>query len=316
MITPRWVDVTAQPISITDLIAYLMAAEDLETTENHVFEIGGTEIMSYRDLMREYARQRNLRRIMIRVPFLTPRLSSLWLGLVTPIYARVGRKLIDSIRHPTVVTDDAARRLFPGIEPQSVSMAIAGALRNEENAFARTRWSDALSSAGEEPDWGGVRFGNRLVDARRIRVSAPPERAFAPIRRIGGRRGWYYGNWLWKLRGFIDLLFGGVGLRRGRRDPEHPAIGDALDFWRVEAYEPDKRLRLRAEMSLPGRAWLEFEVTPHNAGSTIHQTAIFDPVGLFGLSYWYGIYPLHQLVFKGMLRGIAKAAESESEFNA
>ena len=306
MITPRWVEVISQPIGITDLLEYLYAALHLETTEHCTFEIGGTDQVSYGNLMLEYARQRSLRRFMIRVPVLTPRLSSYWLGLVTPLYARVGRKLIDSIRFPTVVQDKTALKVFPEIQPQSVSEAIAAALRNEERKFAQTKWSDALSSAGEPRDWGGVRFGNRLVDSRVIHVKVSPEKAFAPIQRIGGHTGWYYGDWLWKLRGFLDLLVGGVGVRRGRRDAEEVSVGDTIDFWRVEAYEPNRHLRLFAEMKLPGRAWLEFEVREKNDGSTIRQTAIYDPVGFLGLAYWYGIYPLHQFVFAGMLRGIVK----------
>jgi len=194
------------------------------------------------------------------------------------------------------------------IRPRSVRDAIARALVNEDREFAETIWSDAYSAAGEPHSWGGVRFGSRLVDSRTINVAVSPEAAFAPIRRIGGRTGWYFQNWLWSLRGFLDLLVGGVGVRRGRRDPENLRVGDSLDFWRVELYEPPHRLKLQAEMRLPGRAWLEFEVTPEGTGSTIRQTAIFDPVGLLGLIYWYGIYPLHVWVFAGMLRSIAKAA--------
>jgi hypothetical protein len=166
-----------------------------------------------------------------------------------------------------------------------------------------------MSAAGKPHNWGGQRFGSRLVDSRTVTVPVRPEKAFTSIRRIGGKTGWYYGNWLWSARGFIDLLLGGVGVRRGRRDPESLHVGDPLDFWRVEAYEPGKRLRLSAEMKVPGRAWLEFEVTPCEGGSTIRQTAIFDPLGLFGLLYWYGIYPLHQMVFAGMLRNLGRAAE-------
>ena len=153
-----------------------------------------------------------------------------------------------------------------------------------------------------------MRFGTRLVDSRAVRVPVPPATAFAAIRRIGGAQGWYYGDWLWRLRGFLDLLFGGVGMRRGRRDPQELAVGDTVDFWRVEAYEPDRRLRLVAEMKLPGRAWLEFEVEPDGDGATIRQTAVFDPVGLLGLLYWYAVYPLHARVFAGMLRGAAAHA--------
>jgi uncharacterized protein YbjT (DUF2867 family) len=311
MVTPRWVRVTSQPIAIADLLAYLEAALDLETEESLIYEIGGADRVSYGDLMREYARQRHLRRLMIPVPVLTPRLSSLWLGLVTPLYARVGRVLIESICHETIVGDDRARRDFP-IEPMGVREAIASALANEDREFAETRWSDALSAGGTDPaplgGYGGVRRGRRLADSRKCEVDVSAAEAFAPIRRIGGRRGWYAYAWLWHARGFLDLLLGGVGMRRGRPDPDRPSVGDTLDWWRVEAYEPDHLLRLRAEMKLPGRAWLEFEVEPTERGSTIRQTAVFDPSGLLGLAYWYGIYPLHALVFRGMLAGIAREA--------
>jgi hypothetical protein len=188
--------------------------------------------------------------------------------------------------------------------------AIERALRNEDREFAETRWSDALSSARGVRSWGGLRFGSRLIDSRTVTVNCSSHIAFRPIRRIGGKTGWYYGNWLWRIRGRIDSLFGGVGLRRGRRDPEWPGVGDTLDFWRVEAFEPDRRLLLFAEMRLPGRAWLEFSVEGDNNSCTIRQTAIFDPIGLRGLAYWYASYPLHALVFRGMLRGVAAAAEA------
>jgi uncharacterized protein YbjT (DUF2867 family) len=307
MITPQWVSVLAQPIAIDDLIAYLLAALQLPVEESRIFEIGGADQVSYGELMREYARQRGLPRLMIRVPVLTPRLSSLWLGLVTPLYARVGRKIVDSIRHPTIVRDATALRTFP-IRPIGMGEAIARALRNEDREFTQTRWSDALSSGGLPASWGGVRFGSRIVDSRVAQVPVPPPVAFAPIRRIGGTTGWYYANWLWRLRGFLDLLVGGVGARRGRRDPERLSVGDTVDWWRVEAFEPDRRLRLWAEMKMPGRAWLEFAVEGDAQSSTIRQTAIFDPVGLSGLAYWYLIYPLHQLIFAGMLRGIVAAS--------
>jgi uncharacterized protein YbjT (DUF2867 family) len=308
MITPRWVRVKTQPIAVEDVITYLLAAKDVALEGSHCFEIGGTSIMSYGELMREYARQRGLRRLMIPVPLLTPRLSSLWLGLVTPLYARVGRKLIDSIRHETIVRDDGARRVFD-IEPRDVPAAIERAHLQEDRQFAMTRWSDALSTKGPLRSWGGRRFGSRLVDSRETEVSVPPEEAFGPIRRIGGKTGWYYANWLWSLRGFFDLLVGGVGRRRGRRDPEQVAQGDAIDWWRVREIEPDRRLRLFAEMRLPGRAWLQFEVTESENGSVIRQTAIFEPLGLFGLAYWHCIWPLHALVFRGMLKNLARAAE-------
>jgi len=308
MIAPRWVATLAQPIAVEDLVEYLVAGVELPGEPSEVYEIGGADQVSYGDIMREYARQRGLRRIFVPVPVLTPRLSSLWLGLVTPLYARVGRKLIDSLRNQTTVQDSTALSVFP-IRPRGISEAIARALRNEDRDFAQTRWSDALSSAGHRQPWGGERFGARIVDSRVARVGRPPARAFAPIRRIGGTTGWYYGNWLWHLRGFLDLLVGGVGMRRGRPDPEWPSIGGTIDFWRVEAFEPDRLLRLTAEMKLPGKAWLEFEVEGDASASTIRQTAIFDPIGLSGLLYWYLLFPLHAFVFTGMLRGIVAAAK-------
>ncbi len=307
MITPRWVRVLAQPIAIDDLLEYLLAALRLPISQCDVYEIGGADQVSYGDIMREYARQRGLRRYMIPVPVLTPYLSSLWLGLVTPLYARVGRKLIESIIHPTVVRDDAARRTF-GIRPVGIEEAIRRALACEERAFAETRWSDALSSCGEPRSWGGVRFGARLVDSRTVNVNVPVADAFAPIQAIGGATGWYGWNWLWRLRGFIDLLVGGAGMRRGRPHPALLKAGDTVDCWRVELLEPNRRLRLAAEMKLPGRAWLEFEVIGDGSLTSIRQTAIFEPVGWAGLAYWYALFPLHRLVFAGMLQGIARAA--------
>ena len=307
MVTPRWVSVMAQPIAIDDVLAYLLAALDRELPGPQLYDIGGRDQMSYREIMMEYARQRGLRRVMVPVPVLTPRLSSLWLGLVTPLYARVGRRLIDSMRHPTVVRDNLARLAFD-IEPRSTAEAIALALRNEDRERAGTAWSGAVSAAGEPREWGGVRFGNRLVDSRTQWVPASPDRAFVPVERIGGGRGWYAWNALWRIRGWIDLVMGGVGMRRGRRDPERLAPGDVVDCWRVEAAEAPRRILLAAEMRLPGRAWLEFEVVPEGEGSRIRQTAIFDPVGLSGLAYWYAAWGLHQLVFRDMLAGISRAA--------
>jgi len=311
MVCPRWVDVRTQPIAIDDLVAYLLAARDLAEGAEGVYEIGGPDVVSYRDIMLEYARQRGLRRWLIPVPFLTPRLSSLWLGLVTPLYARVGRKLIESLRNRTVVTSDRSRTAF-AIRPRPLREAIARALSLEDAELAATRWSDALSSAALPAPWGGARFGTRLVDSRARVVEASASRAFAPVRRLGGRAGWYWGNAMWKLRGAIDLAVGGAGLRRGRRDPEQLRVGEAVDFWRVERYEEDRLLRLSAEMRLPGRAWLQFEITPlGEARSEIRQTAIFDPAGLAGLCYWYALFPVHSLIFGGLLRAIAARAEAE-----
>ena len=313
MICPRWVQTPAQPIAIEDVLYFLVAALNYDQPGHHVFEIGGPHPVTYRELMHEYAKQRGLKRLMVSVPFLTPRLSSLWLGLVTPLYARVGRKLVDSLKNPTIVRDPSANVVF-NVQPRDVAASIQRAFENEDREFAETRWSDALSSGSRPKRWGGERFGNRLVDSRRLTVNVPVSAAFTPVRRIGGKTGWYYGNWLWQLRGFMDLLVGGVGIRRGRRDPDELHAGESLDCWRVETIEADHLLRLSAEMKLPGRAWLEFEVTPEGPSrSTIRQTAIFDPLGLLGLCYWYAIYPLHEAIFGGMLRRIARAAERAAD---
>ena len=314
MVAPRWLKVPTQPIAINDLLAYLVAAATLPTGPSRIYEIGGANQIPYGGIMSEYARQRGLRRLVIPVPVLSPRLSSLWLGLVTPIYARVGRKLIDSVTSPTVVTNSAARETF-SIRPMGIQPAIAKAIANEDQEVAATRWSDALSSSGYRRDWTGVRFGNRRVESRAATVEATPEEAFAPIVRIGGKTGWYYANRLWTIRGFIDLLVGGVGVRRGRRDPKRLRVGDAVDWWRVEEYEPNHRLLLSAEMKTPGRAWLAYDVDSDGNTSTIRQTAIFDPVGLSGLAYWYLTYPVHRLIFSKMLDRIADAVEKQRSSN-
>lgn len=306
MVTPKWVATKAQPIAIADVIQYLVSALSLEKRESIVYEIGGAEVVSYGDMMREYANLKHLHRLLIPVPLLTPRLSSLWLALITPLYARVGRQLIDSLKCETTVQSTAALQDFQ-INPMGLRAAIEQAIANEDKEFSESHWADAFSSAVDRKKWGGVRFGTRLVDARTAEVPCAPEQAFYPIQKIGGNTGWYFATWLWRLRGWIDLLLGGVGLKRGRRDPVSLRVGDTIDWWRVEAFDPSHLLRLRAEMKLPGKAWLEFEVKATSTGSQIKQTAVFDPHGLWGLVYWYGIYPVHQLVFMGMLKKIATA---------
>lgn len=285
MICPRWVDTCTQPIGIGDVLAYLRASLDLPEGGDRVFEIGGPEVLSYGDLMRQYARLRGLRRLLIRVPVLTPRLSGLWLRLVTPAQARVGRALVEGLRNPTVVRSRSALDTF-AIRPMTMGEAFVRALE----------------------EGGGVQF---KTDSRLAAVDAPPAQAFAPIRRIGGATGWYFGDALWRLRGWIDRLVGGVGMPRTRRDPDDCQVGDIIDGWRVEAYEPDRLLRLAAGLKLPGRGWLEFRVQPLDGGtrSLIRQTAIFDPRGVAGRLYWYGVLPLHAVVFRGLLHRIAQRAQ-------
>jgi uncharacterized protein YbjT (DUF2867 family) len=310
MLTPRWCKGKTQPIAIDDLLDYLIEALRIPLSHYRIYEVGGADQVSYADMMQAYGRQRGLTPRIIPVPVLTPWLSALWLGLITPVYARIGRAIIESIVHVTVVRDQAARTTF-SVRPMGIDAAIHRALAHEETHFAATRWSDALSSSGKLPSWGGVQFGTRLVDSRTVSVDAPPDVVFKCVERIGGDHGWYAWNWLWRVRGFIDLLEGGVGLRRGRPSSTTLHVGDTVDSFRVESIEPNRRLRLISEMHLYGRAWLEFEVTEAGASTTIRQTAIFDPVGLLGRLYWYTLYVPHQFVFSGMLRGIAQAALRE-----
>ena len=307
MICPAWLATPTQPIAIADVVAYLAAAAELPPGPPRIFEIGGPDKVSYGAIMREYARQRGLKRLMIPVPVLTPRLSSLWLKLVTPKYSKVGRKLIDGLKNPTVVTSDAATREFT-IRPRSLAAAVHEAAEQEDAAFAGKRWADVADVEDLPHRYGGVHEGTRLVDHRHTNVAVSPERAFAAIERIGGANGWYACDWLWQVRGWLDRLIGGPGMSRGRRDPDRLRTGDTLDCWTVEVCDPPRRLRLAAEMKLPGRGWLEFEVVPRDGDVTIHQTAVFDPRGLGGLAYWYAIWPLHELVFRRMLAGIARHA--------
>ena len=310
MLTPKWVKGKAQPIGIDDLLDYLMEALRIPTSSYRIYEVGGTDKVSYADMMRAYGRQRGLNPLIIPVPVLTPWLSALWLGLITPVYARIGRSIIESIVHVTVVRDNAALTTF-SVRPMGIDEAIHRALAHEETHFSKTRWSDSLSSSGRQKSWGGVRFGTRIVDSRALTVETPPEAVFRCIERIGGDHGWYACNWLWQLRGLIDLVQGGPGMRRGRPSSQTLRVGDTVDSFRVEAIEPNRRLRLKSEMNLPGRAWLEFEVTETGSSTQIRQTAIFDPVGLKGQIYWYSLYVPHEFVFNGMLRGIAQAALRE-----
>jgi uncharacterized protein YbjT (DUF2867 family) len=284
MICPRWVATLTQPIAIDDVLAYLRAGLDLPPGAGGIFDIGGPDIVSYGDMMRAYARLRGLRRWLVPVPLLTPHLSGLWLALVTPAQARVGRALVEGLRNATIARSTIARDRFQ-VPPTPLEAALASAIA--EAAAARL-----------------------LKDERTTIVDAPPAQAFTPIRRIGGETGWYFLDGLWHVRGAMDALLGGVGMRRGRRDPESCAVGDTIDGWTVEAYEPAQRLRLSSDWKLPGRAWLEFEVTPlaDDGRTLIRQTATFDPRGLLGRAYWYAVVPIHSLLFPGMLARIARRA--------
>ncbi|MGD8352841.1 MAG: SDR family oxidoreductase [Pseudomonadota bacterium] len=308
--TPRWTRFDAQPIHVEDVLQYLMEAFARPEPENSVYEIGGASICSYEDIMREYARQRGLRRLIIPIPFLAPALSSHWISLVTPLYYRVGQDVIEGVRNESIVRDRRALDVF-SVRPRSLKDAVSRAMANEDRRFVETHWSDALPDVVPGHHWWGLSIGTRRVDSYHRIMSYSPEEVFAPIQAIGGVNGWYGYNWMWRVRGAMDRVVGGVGVRRGRRDPRDIREGDAIDFWRVEKYVKNRLLLLFAEMKLPGRAWLYFEVGPHKEGSEVRMTAVFDPIGVWGRVYWFVIYPFHYLVFNGMFRGIVREIERE-----
>ena len=308
MITPKWLRSLAQPIAVEDVIQYLLEAMDLPLEGSAVFQIGGKDKVSYEGIIREYARQRKLRRIMIPVPFFTPEAASYWMALVTPLYFTVGRKLVASVKNDSVVMDTASLEAF-SIRPKGFAEAISRAIRNEDQQFASTHWSDALASSKSEHHLWGVAFGHRRVDSYIKITKYSPSEVFFPIQCIGGEHGWYAYNWMWKLRGVMDRWLGGVGLRRGRRDQCDLRVGDAIDFWRVEKFIPDRLLLLFSELELHGRAWTCFEVAPHKEGSEVRITAVFDPKGLWGRINWYIASPYHYFVFNSLLKGIVKAVE-------
>jgi uncharacterized protein YbjT (DUF2867 family) len=313
MITPRWLRSRAQPIAVEDVIQYLLEAADVPVEGSAVFEVGGADKVSYEGIMRECARQRKLRRIMIPVPLFTPKMASYFLALVTPLYFNVGRKLVASVKYDTVVHNQETVHAYFSVRPKRLAEAISRAFAKEDKDFAVTHWSDALAEDGNEHHLWGVAFGHRRVDSYKRVIPYPPEEVFKPIKQIGGESGWYTYRWMWWTKGYLDRWFGGVGLRTGRRDPHDLRVGDAIDFWRVEKLIPNRLLLLFAEMKLPGRAWTFFEVKPHEKGSQVRITAVFDPRGIWGRLYWYTVSPYHYLVFTGMLKGIEKAAMSNRE---
>jgi uncharacterized protein YbjT (DUF2867 family) len=308
MVTPRWVSTPSQPIAIQNVLHYLVNCLACPATIGRTLDVGGAEVITYREIMQVMAAALGLRkRIIIPVPVLTPRLSSLWIHLVTPISHRIARPLAEGLRNRVVCRDDSAARLMPQ-RLLTIREAIDAALGNTRAHDIETAWFDAGPLPGD-PDWSG---GKVFVDRRWTEVNASPEVVYDTVARIGGDQGYYAAEWLWRVRGWLDRLMGGPGLRRGRRDPARLAYGDALDFWRVTGVEVHRRLELRAEMKLPGEALLSFEIRPDKratATCTLIQTARFKPRGLSGLAYWYAVMPLHGVVFNGMLQGIRRAAE-------
>lgn len=313
MVCPRWVDTRCQPIGIRDLLVYAVGVLGNPGALGKVVEIGGADVVTYRQMMAEYAQVAGLRRRMIvTVPILSPRLSSLWVGLVTPLPSSLARPLVDSLVNEVVVTDDLARRIVDH-EPMTYRRTLELALRKVADLDVITSWSDA-TLFGDDPadpmpgdaEWAG---GTVLEDLKVLDCTAGPEELFAELEGIGGDRGWPVADLLWRIRGILDQLVGGIGLRRGRRNPDRLRIGDAVDFWRVEALDRPELLRLRAEMRLPGEAWLEWRVEQTPDGSRLHQRARFHPRGLWGRAYWYVLLPFHRFVFAPTASAITRAAE-------
>lgn len=315
MICPLWVYTRIQPIGIRETLKYLVDALVTPGSIGQIIEIGGAEVTTYRDMMLGYAKARGLRRWLIPVPVLTPRLSAYWVHWVTPIPGDIARPLIEGLRNEVIVRDDLARRLFPDVEPTTFAVAVDRALAKLKASEVETSWADALASS--QRDQVPVvlsTYEGMVLEQRQQVVQASPQAVYRAFTSLGGASGWLYFNWAWQIRGILDRLFGGVGLRRGRRHPTDVRVGDAVDFWRVEAVEPDRLLRLRAEMKVPGRAWLQFKAETLEDGRTqLVQTAFFAPKGLFGLVYWYALYPIHGLIFSGMIRRLAARAEALNE---
>jgi uncharacterized protein YbjT (DUF2867 family)/uncharacterized protein YndB with AHSA1/START domain len=316
MVCPRWVTETrCQPIGIADVLHYLVAVLDHPPSTSRVLEIGGPDVLTYREMMVRYAAVAGLRRrIIIPIRVLSPRLSSHWINLVTPLPYQLAKPLVASLVNDVVVSPERdVRRVIPH-EPLSFDEALRRALARVQDLDVTTSWMDSAPTRGpaspmpQDPDWAG---GTVYEDRQVVTTAAPPEALFATVAGLGGTRGWYVANSLWTLRGWIDKVIGGVGMRRGRRHPDDLRVGDALDFFRVEAYEPPRLLRLRAEMKVPGEAWLEWSITPRPDGrTTLCQLARFHPRGVAGRCYWWALLPIHAVIWRRLAERLAQAAES------
>lgn len=312
MICPSWVYSKVQPIAIRNVLQYLVSTIENPATKDEIIEIGGSSVITYADMMKIYAEVNGLKRILIPVPVLSPTLSSHWVHWMTPIPASLARPLIEGLKNDVVVQDDKGQKLFPEIKPLSYKRAVELAITRIDTDDVETTWNDSLISSKGDEEPVILKTKEGLNIERRIRtVNAPTQQVFETFASLGGEKGWPAFQWAWKLRGIMDRLVGGVGFRRGRRHPAELRVGDALDFWRVEAIKPGELLRLRAEMKVPGRAWLEFQAKKEDKTTTkLVQTAYFAPKGLFGLLYWYGLYPFHSLIFSRMIEKLAQQAEN------
>ncbi len=309
MVCPRWIETRSQPISIDDTLAYLIAALETPATAGRILDIGGPDVLTYREMMLTYAAVKGLHRIIVTVPVLTPHLSAYWVNLMTPIPASIAFPLIEGLKTETICENDAAQRLMP-IPLMPFRESVEHAIRDTDALEIPTRWTGAQQGAVPQSfDPAAIPAQGLLHDQRIVSTPATAQALRLALARIGGHVGWYYADWLWAIRGGMDRALGGVGLRRGRRHPHLVAVGDAIDFWRVEEYTPE-RMRLRAEMKVPGRAWLEFQIRNNpSGGRDLVQTAYYEPGSLWGRLYWYALVPLHFFVFRGMAAGIVRWAE-------
>jgi hypothetical protein len=307
---PPSVSTAAQPIALDDVLQYLVAAEAIQLVHSEIVEIGGADRVSYAEVMREYARQRNLTRAVVPVPMMTTRVPELVLASLGPRHGRIAAAMLSSLDNDTTVQRRAAA-VPMAVRPRGLSAAIERALRSEDQAFAETRWSDEGPFA-DESGWGGMPIGRRLLTARTARVNARADEVFAAIERIGGATGWYATDWFWRFRGLVDRLRGGKGQQRGRRKGHALAVGDPIDFWRVERLEAGRRLLLAAEMRMPGRLWVQFEVAAHAGHTQVRLTTMFDPAGYIGRAYWYLLYPIHRGIFGTLLRGLVRAIAQQT----
>lgn len=309
MITPKWVSTKCQPIAIRDILNFLTGVINNEKCYNQSFDVGGPDVLSYKEMMQQYAEVRGLKQYIVEVPVMSPKLSSYWLYFVTSTSYKLALNLVDSMK-VEVITNDTRLQEILGLHPISYKEAINLAFYKIEQNQVVSSWKDSMSSGrfnSELSQYIQVPTYGCLIDKKSARVK-DPHFVLEKIWAIGGLRGWYYGNWLWKVRGYMDKLFGGVGLRRGRTHPTELAVGDSLDFWRVLlADKKNKRLLLFAEMKVPGEAWLEFEIDEQNI---LYQTATFRPKGLLGRMYWYTMLPFHYFIFEGMINRIAENQDS------
>ncbi|MBE27808.1 MAG: NAD(P)-dependent oxidoreductase [Euryarchaeota archaeon] len=311
MICPQWVYTKTQPIAISNILEYLIGALNLKIDKSLIIEIGGRDILTYGEMIREYAKVRSLNRYLIPIPVLTPKLSSYWVHWTTPLSANITKPLVEGLKNESIVKSDLAIKYFPKINLLSYTQAVKEAILNLNKKSIETSWTDSLvSSNGNDSQVTSVLKEGLIIETRKVKVNSSRDSIFNTVTSIGGDNGWYYANFLWSIRGYIDLLVGGVGLRRGRRHPSKLRQGDALDFWRVEKIIPNKLLRLKAEMKLPGKAWLEYEISGSDSEVILLQKAYFMPTGLFGLLYWYGLYPLHKVIFSGLVNKIKNKSES------